>query len=272
MHKPLKLRRVLESREKKSLEDIINFSKIFEKSCKKKKAPKATPPKKRIKNEDRPFTSSEKFKLIKAMEDQLDYFLEHENNGFYFWVKQKNPNASLRSTVEIKKPFVYNTLDPSVILHYNISLPGRKASECYSFYKSYIHPVIKKELALLNLTPSTYVPKGKNTKKFKKNNKFKHIKLVQSIIEVPVYEDIISEDVYCICMKPFIEKTYKKVNETEEDFAKRQYFNNMIECEQCNNWFHYSCMKFTYLQDLPSVFFCPSCKPKKQHLSEDKLD
>ncbi|CAG9334625.1 unnamed protein product [Blepharisma stoltei] len=280
MHKPLKLRRVLENREKKSVLDIISFAKILEKVSKKKKNTKNTPPKpKKQRKEDRPFSSLEKFQLIKAMEDKLDYLLKHENNNFAFIVKSKNSSNALRSFVDIKRPLIYNTLDPQAILKYNITVSGRKPLECYTFYKALIAPIIKKELAILNLQPTVYVPKGKIKKQKKiilrlereKEKAKKELKFVQSIIEAPILEDLITEETYCICKKPFVEKTYKRATETEEEFEKRQWYTGMVECEQCNDWFHYECMKFKYMQ-VPEVFYCPNCNPKRVHLSEDRLD
>ncbi|CAG9319325.1 unnamed protein product [Blepharisma stoltei] len=282
LHKPLKLRRVLESREKKTVEDIINFAKIFDKTSKKKKKLKSpvTKKKKKSKSEKEPFSCIEKFKLWKAMDEKLDYLVKHKNNGFSFIIKQKNASNALRSSVEVQKPFIYNTLDPQAILQYNITVPGRKPFECYTFYKAFIQPLIKKEFGILNVQPSTFVPKGK-IKKIKKiilkdeiekeKARAKEQKLVQAMISVPVLEDVYTKEVYCICRKPYVEQTFKRAYESEEDFEKRKWFTSMIECEQCNEWFHNECMKFPYLHE-EKEFYCPSCKPKRMHLSEDKLD
>lgn len=54
---------------------------------------------------------------------------------------------------------------------------------------------------------------------------------------------------YCICRKPDDERA-------------------MIACDQCNEWYHFDCIK---LLSLPKIFICAACKPEAEELSTQQL-
>ncbi|KAM2673879.1 hypothetical protein EV2_015129 [Malus domestica] len=50
---------------------------------------------------------------------------------------------------------------------------------------------------------------------------------------------------YCICRKPYDQRA-------------------MIACDQCNEWYHFDCIK---LRSTPKVYICPACQPLGEELS-----
>ncbi|KAJ7944914.1 Transcription factor jumonji (JmjC) domain protein [Quillaja saponaria] len=55
---------------------------------------------------------------------------------------------------------------------------------------------------------------------------------------------------YCICRKPYDQRV-------------------MIACDQCDEWYHFDCMK---LPSPPDVYICPACKPHTEELLTTSLD
>ena len=84
--------------------------------------------------------------------------------------------------------------------------------------------------------------------------------VVQACLNLIPMNDVVSTDVYCICRKPFVEKSVKKSWESETDFTIRQAESQMIQCEGCDEWFHYKCIGLKYDSEIPEVFKCDMCK------------
>lgn len=54
---------------------------------------------------------------------------------------------------------------------------------------------------------------------------------------------------YCICRKPYGQRA-------------------MIACDQCDEWYHFDCIK---LVSVPKIYICPACKPIKEELPTSLL-
>ncbi|XP_057978320.1 lysine-specific demethylase JMJ17 isoform X2 [Malania oleifera] len=54
---------------------------------------------------------------------------------------------------------------------------------------------------------------------------------------------------YCICRKPYDQRA-------------------MIACDQCDEWYHFDCIK---LSTAPKIYICPACKPQTEELSTSPL-
>ena len=287
MHKPLKLRRVLEGREKKCVEDIVSFCRAFERYERRTRNPTVSVPIKRPPSSERPFTFKEKILVIKAAEKEIRK-LERNNTGEFSWVI-KMKAASLRNNIEVFKPQPYNLLDPLAFLQNKITISGRKFAECHKFYASSVFQLLKEELVLMGVEAHTYAPVGKKglvgfekqmqklkdknshkkknkerdppTKTKQKNQKvWADGEVVQACLNLIPMNDVVSTDVYCICRKPFVEKSVKKSWESETDFTIRQAESQMIQCEGCDEWFHYKCIGLKYDSEIPEVFKCDMCK------------
>ena len=277
LHKPLKLRRVLEGKEKKTVEDVISFSKCFERHEKKLKHPATPNIIKKVLKAPKPFGYEEKIKLIEV----LDYELEkiRKFNMKEFSVLFKVNSGSLRNRVETIRPEAFNIIDPQTILSNKISIKGRKPAECFKFYTEVLYPLLKQELEVLRLAPVPFCVKGKKGnlgKKKKDKGKMEKKKekgkkdlvvmedtlVVPSIVEVAL-PDIVTEEVYCICRKPFVEKSSRKSWESEQDFAKRTEESQMIQCDGCEEWYHYKCIGVTS-DNLPECYVCDACMAKNR--------
>lgn len=49
---------------------------------------------------------------------------------------------------------------------------------------------------------------------------------------------------YCICRKPYDRRA-------------------MIACDQCDEWYHFDCIK---LVSAPKIYICPACEPLKEEV------
>ena len=255
LHKPLKLRRVLEGKEKKCVEDILSFCKSFQKFERRAKNTQVAIPAKQTTQTEKPFSYKEKDKFIKVIDKEIQKISNLHKSEFFWTFKLKS--TSLRNNLEVTIPNHYNLLDPQAILVNKITIPGRKYTECYKFYSDSIFDLLKDELTVMNRKVSVFYPKIKKKRVSKEKTKEKVY--IQTIIEAPILADIVSDEVYCICRKPFIEKSFKKPWESEADFSIRQADSQMIQCEKCLEWFHYKCIGLKIDSIVPESYFCNNC-------------
>ena len=58
--------------------------------------------------------------------------------------------------------------------------------------------------------------------------------------------------VYCVCRMP------------------DHYDTNMVQCEACEGWYHYSCMGFKQKRDIPKVWKCRYCTKQQLDILSEK--
>lgn len=264
LHKPLKLRRTLENREKKYVDDILNFAKQFDRTERRAKFCAALPIKRT--SGEKPFSYDEKCKLIKLLESEVEKLCESTCKQFSVLVKMKS--GSMRNKVEVYRPESYNLLDPETITHRKLTIKGRKPAECQKYYSENIYPIMKKELEIMKKTIVQFSPKlKKKTNLIKKKLKNRPLKMeipkndvvyVQQKIDSVLVEDIVTKEVYCICRRPFVERSVKRIWESESDFLKRTEDSKMIQCETCDEWYHYKCIGIDS-KNLPECYYCEKC-------------
>jgi hypothetical protein len=180
----------------------------------------------------------------------------------------KLKSSSIRNKIEVFRPESYNLLDPDTITQHKLAIKGRKPAECQKFYSENIYPLMKKELEIMKKTIVQFSPKGKKKngiiKKKLKNRIAKidfpknDVVYVQQKIDSVIVEDIVTKEVYCICRKPFVEKSVKRIWESEADFLKRTEDSKMILCEKCEEWYHYKCIGIDS-NNLPEEYVCQKC-------------
>jgi len=227
-HRPLKLRKHLESLEKKTVEDILYLARVFEKFEARKNRQLPTK-RKRVGGE---FSYDEKSELIKIVEERLK---KEEKSGFKFSFNTSNTQKNLRGQVKVVRPLLYTILHPQIILLEKITLPGRKFQDCYKCYNDSLFPILKEEIKMLGKPLIIYEPnlKGKNKlKKFmkpiggaKRGRKPKQAEI----------GDLVSQELHCLCRKPFVEATPKKKSETDEEYEERIKESQMIACDECGS-------------------------------------
>ena len=290
-HKPLKLRRILEGKEKKCIEDIVAFCKSFERCEKRLKNLQMPQPIKRTQHTEKPFTYKEKDKLIKIIDKEIKKIEKNNTKEFSWIIKLKS--GSLRNKIEVNRPEQYNILDPLALLQNKISIPGRKFTECHRFYTSSLYQLLKQELIVMDIDANIFIPKMKKKflnnlikkdlekyKKFKIREKIKQKRkqkpkkdeenYIQTFIDTPILDDIVTTEVYCICKKPFVEKSFKKPWESEMDFSIRQVGSQMIQCDKCNEWYHYKCIGLSTELKIPDNYICENCKEPNDKENHEK--
>mmetsp|Transcript_16668 Transcript_16668/g.16579 ORF Transcript_16668/g.16579 Transcript_16668/m.16579 type:complete len:315 (+) Transcript_16668:544-1488(+) len=232
-HRPLRLRKQIESLEKKSVEDILYLGRALQKfearKIKKNQLTCQTPLQvKRQRSGD--FSYEEKLELLKIVEARL---AKEEKPGFKFAFTKASSQKKLRGGVQVSKPLQYTVLHPQIILLEKIALPGRKYLDCYKLYNESIFPIIKKEIQILGKPLVVYEPTLREKAKLKK-----YIKPIGGAKrgrkpKQPVLEDLVSQELHCLCRKPFVEATPKRNDETDEDYEQRIRDSEMIACDEC---------------------------------------
>lgn len=141
VHKPSKLRRNLEIKEKKVHEDVVSFIKFYEKIDKKGVD--------RVIDTD--FSYREKYRIFEF----VDNYIEGKCGSFEVDIKWNGVNKALRGCVEDTRNY-YTLLDPSQFSVDNIHTKLHNKSECQEYYSKNVIDIMKKELKILRLPLIAY--------------------------------------------------------------------------------------------------------------------
>ena len=195
LHKPLKLRKMLETRHKKIAEDIYKFCKAMEKYFNKARPPVKVTKRKRstkLRNSNgKVYTQDEDL----ALEYRIQQFLYKLN------LSQKKPftininlQASTRcSRVSVTRPNFYTLIMPGVILEEGIMIENRTTEECFKRYSDTLFSKLKNEILLLGNRLCIYQGKEIQPVKHYTRHKKKNVD----------YSLKMSSDHYCICNSPY---------------------------------------------------------------------
>ena len=236
LHKPLKLRKMLETRHKKISEDIYKFCKAIEKYLNKAKVPIKIPKRKRsIKSRistGRIFTPDEDL----ALEYRIQQFLYKLN------LSQKKPftiginlQASTRcSRVSVARPQFYTLIAPSVILEEYITIENRNSEECFKRFQDTLFSKLKNEILLLGNRLCLYQGKEITPTKHYSRHKKKPAE----------YSLRVSTDTYCICNQPYYYEIPWIEDWTQEQWEEKIRENEMVECTKCEKWYHLKCVGY----------------------------
>lgn len=92
-------------------------------------------------------------------------------------------------------------MDPQIIFSKRLKFGKKKMDDFFNFYSSEVFPVLKNELNILNEPIHVIKPlKPRKKKNFRRPKTTSTVK-VDLEIESRIME---TEDVYCICRKPFV--------------------------------------------------------------------
>ena len=278
VHRPLKLRRMIESKEKKYVEEIYAFCKTFQHMLHKQSKQRNIVKRKRTPaHRPTPFSIDEKFNLI----TKIDAFIKEVNESQVakFTLSFKLNSSSLRNTINIDRPKRYNMIHPDVIRQHKLTITGRNIEECCEFYTQELMSLYRSTAeylgdAIESLQPSKIMKKKldrlvKTCKKRGRHPKysvpdtrlFKHQLKLDNYIQAaePDLTDLTTEEVYCICKQPFVEKLVRRSEWTEEEYTRKIWDNTLIGCDTCECWFHYGCVGIA-LEDAPDNWDCEECK------------
>ena len=236
LHKPLKLRKMLESRHKKLNEDIYKFCKAMEKYLNKAKVSVRVSKRKRNaktrSSMGRIFTQDEDL----ALEYRIQQFLYRLN------LSQKKPftvsinlQASTRcSRVSIARPQFYTLIVPSVIVEEGISIEGRSPEECFKRYQDTLFSKLKNEILMIGNRLCVYQGNEAGSVKHYTRHKKKPSE----------YSLRVSQDTYCICNQPYYYEIPWDSELTQEQWEEKVKDNEMVECTKCEKWYHLKCVKY----------------------------
>lgn len=234
LHKPLKLRKMLEARQKKISEDIYKFCKAMEKYLNKAKLP--------IRIAKRKRTSKSRSSTGRIFTQDEDLALEYRIQQFLYKLnlsQQKpftisiNLQASTRcSRVSVSRPQFYTLVVPSVIIEESIVIEGRGPEECFKRYQDTLFSKLKNEILLLGNRLCLYQGREISTTKHYTRHKKK-----------PEYSLRVSSDTYCICNQPYYYEIPWNAEWSQEQWEEKVRDNEMVECTKCEKWYHLKCVK-----------------------------
>jgi PHD-zinc-finger like domain/PHD-finger len=236
LHKPLKLRKMLEIRHKKIAEDIYKFCKAMEKYLNKVKTPIRVIKRKRCSKirslNGKIFSQDEDL----ALEYRIQQFLYKLN------LSQKKPftvsinlQASTRcSRVSVTRPNNYTMIQPSVILEEGITIENRSPEECFKRYQDTLFSKLKNEILLIGNRLSLY--QGKDIQPIK--HYIRHKKKPSE------YSLRVSSDTYCICDQPYYYEIPWIADWTQDQWEEKIRDNEMVECTKCEKWYHLKCVGY----------------------------
>ena len=236
LHKPVKLRKMLENRQRQLHEDVYKLCKAMDKYFARIKVQAKILKKKK--------KSKLKLNLGKNFNNDEDLLLEYRIQQFLYKlnVSQRKPfelnidlKASTRcSRINISRPQFYTLISPTVILEENISIDNRSAEECFKRYSDTLYNKLKNEILLLGQRLCIYQGKEiittKHYTKPKKRNQ--------------EHKPRVSSDTYCICDQPYYYEIPWMAEWTQEQWEEKIRENEMIECTKCEKWFHLKCVGY----------------------------
>ena len=154
-HMPVRLSKLIEERDRKKVEDIVNFCRLWEKW--ESKMP-FNPSLKRIRKKcEVAWTFAE----AQALEDELTYYLkrvsERQTRPFRLIINKRS--VSRNGCISVSGPAYFNLLDAEAILSESLTIPNRSPEECYRFYSLHLLPRMRFELELCKQSLHLYSPR-----------------------------------------------------------------------------------------------------------------
>ena len=264
LHKPVKLRKMLENRQKQLTEDLMRFCKSMEKYL-----DKARPVVKIIKKKK---VLKPKPSQSKIFSPEEDFLLEYRIQQFLYRLNlsQKDPfelvinleGTTRCSKVGISRPQYFTLVSPGVIIEENISIDYRTAEECFKRYQDTLFNKIRNEMLLLGKRIFLYqgleLPAPKHYTRPKKRKQQGPQK---------------SLDTYCVCNKPFYYEIPWIADWTQEQWEEKIRENEMIECTKCEKWFHLQCVGYHGSLDKARQddnWKCESCEIRRDLVSSSE--
>mmetsp|Transcript_12188 Transcript_12188/g.17751 ORF Transcript_12188/g.17751 Transcript_12188/m.17751 type:complete len:792 (-) Transcript_12188:44-2419(-) len=255
LHRPLQLRKMLESSEKKIVDDLFKFCKSFEKWEQKYQVPMRPVKRKR---ESRPKNSNGR-----SFTNDEDLTLEFRIQQFLYKLNlsQKDPfilhinlQASTRkSKIGITRPNFYTLIIPEVILEERLSIPNRTPEECFKRYQDTLYSRLRNDILLRGKRLNIY--HGLDLVCFRKDSRRSSKKKRR-----PTPKQ--SKEKYCFCDRPYFYSLPKDPSWSEEFYEQKLKENEMIACTCCGNWFHLVCVDYPGTGEeacFDDTWKCPNC-------------
>jgi len=239
-HRTFRLRKLIEIKERCAVNELSAFFRDWEKWI----------PKWRLQtSSQRVWTEEESGQL----EEKVRVFL----NGSYC-----GPAIPFTITLEssapgvvVEMPLVCNLMEARVIVQRTISIPGRSPEECAKYYEKHLYPQMKKRLEdlgrpVLVLQGQKKHSSARSCKKsaasHEKASKRSHksdSKKPEKRRELPL-RPVVTTELFCVCKRPYVELLPKSESEDEESYQEKLRNYSMIQCLQCQQWFHLGCVQY----------------------------
>lgn len=210
-----------------------------------------------------------------ALEFRIQQFLYKINYGqnIPFSISLNLTGNTRKSKISITRPQYYTLILPEVILEDRISIDNRTPEECFKRYQDALYIKLKNDILLRGERLLIY--QGKNDGLFSNKHRkdLKKSKALNAKISPgkrkrlkPIKAET-SKATYCVCHKPYYYILPRKSGWTDQEFEKKIRDNEMIECTNCENWFHFGCISYEgTLEDAQEDenWKCGSCLLKKK--------
>jgi hypothetical protein len=247
-HRPLKLRKVLDSRDKKLAEDLNKFCKAFLRWEAKVtvKVPRRRKERTR-EGSSRPFSPDED----QALQYSLHKLLcgVHLSQPVPFSVVIDLSANSRRSQVQLLRPQCFNMVAPEVILEERLRTDYHTVEECYRRYSEFLFHRWRSQLTLRKQPVLTYLGRDPNKQQTllarlrAKTQEQRLAKRSKLAVQTPVGPECTVER-YCVCKQPYYFYLTRSPSESEESYIGRVRDNTMISCSKCSEWFHFGCVGY----------------------------
>lgn len=261
-HRPLKLRQILETRDRKFVDDLYKFAKVYERweirQCRGRRPQSRKRRDLHMRNTvPRNFTQDED----QALEFRLFSFLKRlqRRNKEPFLINVNLSANTRRSRVSVSHPPFFSMVSPEVILEERLTIDDRTPEECFKRYSDILMNKLKNELLLNGQRVALYCGRDPNAIRLYRKKTSGRRSRPKRIIPA---EDVTSVEKYCICNRPFVYVLSTKNATSEQQYDQSLEENHMIGCSECDGWFHMKCVK--YPGDLEAArkdesWLCPLC-------------
>lgn len=256
-HRTFRLRKLVEIKERSAVNELAAFFREWDKWI----------PKWRLQTSgQRVWTEEESGQL----EEKIRVFL---NKSYCGPVIPFTITLSAQDRV-VEMPLVCNLMESKVIVQRGISIPGRSPEECAKYYEKHLYPHMKKRLQDLGRPvlvlqgqkkhsskrncKKAAIPREKTSKRSQKSDS----KTPEKRRELPL-APVVTTELFCLCQKPYVELLPKGASEEEESYQEKLRNYSMIQCLQCQQWFHLGCVQYPGSAkdaETDEVWQCPGCK------------
>ena len=218
-HSSMKLRKLIELKEKRMLEELYACLRRWERFHSKLTASR------------RHFTVTEENELLRRVKSFLRSVCYGKVLPFNVIVTGQG--------VEVQAPETYNLLEPKVIVTKGITVPGRTPAQCSKYYEENLYAGLRTEVQRTGKQVRLYTCRPKRQTK----KKSKPVKKKPQTILLPE-RPIVTEELFCICRRPYVQVLPRLLGENESDYERKIRANSMIQCCACEEWFHIGCVNY----------------------------
>ena len=259
-HRTFRLRKLIEIKERSAINEIAAFFREWDKWM----------PKWLLQTSSQRLWTEEESGLL---EERIRLFLNESYCGpaIPFTITIQNTQKD----VVVEMPLVCNLMEAKAVMQRAISIPGRSPEECAKYYEKFLYPLMKKRLEDLgrpvlvlqaHKNPSSKRNARKPPAKQTTPSKRSHSSKVKRPEKRRELQPVVTEELFCLCKQPYVELLPQGVSENEERYQEKLRDLSMIQCLQCQQWFHLGCVQYPGSAsdaEGDEAWLCPGCRPSQ---------